>query len=196
MDNIERLQNAFSIAYTNRGCRSGSVAVEDFEAIVGSRREKILVLALAHAMARDRADALHYRLGIPVVALTALVGSSAFANINDLGQGRILVGIGTGLLSISAAVLAALQTFLDYGGQAKAHGAAANRLSALNRRFDWIKRLNKEQRWQGIEELDQLLNTIAEDSPSVSQRWQDQARCIKDQTLQEIGWSRTFPADR
>src|SRR5437660_67037 len=114
--------------------------VESVQVIVTIRREKTSVLAYAHVLARDQSEKRHYQLGVPVVILTALVGTSAFANLSDLGQNKIWVGVITGALSILATVLAALQTFLDYGGDAKAHGAAAKRLNALNRRIDRLAR--------------------------------------------------------
>jgi len=141
---------------------------ESVQTIIANRREKTLVLGQAHAMARDRANRLHYRLGVPVVILVALVGTSAFANLSDVGQSKILIGIATGALSILATVLSALQTFMDYGGLAKAHGAAANRLNALNRRIDRLARLKEDMIWEEVSEIDEALDKIIEESPPAS----------------------------
>ncbi|GEP61953.1 SLATT domain-containing protein [Reyranella soli] len=83
---------------------------EYFEA----KRFALQVLARAHAMNADKLERWHYWLGVPVVILTTIVGTTAFASLSDLGNTRVLIAVGTGALSVSAAVLAALQTFFAF----------------------------------------------------------------------------------
>jgi pyruvate/2-oxoacid:ferredoxin oxidoreductase alpha subunit len=88
------------------------------------------------------ADRLHRRrllVGIPVVVLTTLVGTSAFASISkaqgDSIQGltidpdAVLVLVGT--ISVLAAVLSSLQTFLRYATRAEGYRIAAIRYETL-----------------------------------------------------------------
>jgi hypothetical protein len=65
---------------------------------------------------------LNYLLGVPVVVLTTFVGTSVFATLQeDVNTSlRILVGA----VSVFAAVLASLQTFLRYPERAEKHRIA------------------------------------------------------------------------
>jgi hypothetical protein len=74
------------------------------------------------------------QLGLPVVILTTLVGTSAFATFNDTTSNRAKVLVGT--VSILAAVLAGIQTFLGYSQVAERHRIAATRYATLRRRIE------------------------------------------------------------
>jgi hypothetical protein len=74
------------------------------------------------------------RLGLPVVILTTVVGTSAFATFNDTTSNRAKVLVGT--VSILAAVLAGIQTFLGYSQVAERHRIAATRYATLRRRIE------------------------------------------------------------
>jgi hypothetical protein len=83
---------------------------------------------------QTRADAtrrLYLLLGVPVVALTTLVGTSVFATFNETPSQMAKFFVGA--LSNLAAVLAAIQTFLSYGQLTERHRTAASRY-ASNRR--------------------------------------------------------------
>ena len=73
-------------------------------------------------------------LGLPVVIMTTLVGTSAFATFNeDSGpEAKILVGV----ISIAAAVLASIQTFLGYSQVAERHRIAATRYANARRTIE------------------------------------------------------------
>ena len=59
---------------------------------------------------------LNYLLGIPVVCLSALAGTSAFASLQADTTSEV-IQIATGLVSMAAAILASLQTFLRFSEQ-------------------------------------------------------------------------------
>jgi len=73
-------------------------------------------------------------LGLPVVIMTTLVGTSAFATFNESSgpEAKILVGV----ISISAAVLASIQTFLGYSQVAERHRIAATRYATTRRAIE------------------------------------------------------------
>jgi hypothetical protein len=75
----------------------------------------------------------HVALGIVVILLSTIVGSSTFISLSDMGQDNPVVIFGTGVLSIIAAFLAALQTFLNWSEKAQAHKLSASKYSALRR---------------------------------------------------------------
>ena len=84
-----------------------------------------------HYALADRLSLLNKALGIPVVMLTTLVGTSVFATLQETVNTatRIAAGIAIAL----AAVLASLQTFLGLGERAEKNRAAAENWSAIRR---------------------------------------------------------------
>jgi hypothetical protein len=73
-------------------------------------------------------------LGIPVIILTTIVGTAIFASLQN--QAAVIWRIATGLLSVLAATLAALQTFFNFSGEAERHESVAVGYSQLRRQFD------------------------------------------------------------
>jgi hypothetical protein len=100
-------------------------------ALAAERLRKARMLGVAHGMAADWADALNKWLGVPVVILTSLVGTSVFASLLDLGKSQVAVAIVTAVLSVLAAVLAAVQTFFNFASSAQAHAKASNRFQSI-----------------------------------------------------------------
>ncbi len=87
---------------------------------------------IAHAKAAANFRRRGRLLGVPVVILTTIVGTSIFATISEQAISdtwKIIAGLMSGL----AAVLAALQTFLNYGVLAEKHNIASIAFGALRR---------------------------------------------------------------
>lgn len=83
--------------------------------------------------ARDRHDEAARRyamarlaLGVPSLVVSTVVGTSVFAALSSSVAPPFWVGV----LSMLAAVLAALQTFMDFGGRSDKHRHAAVRYKA------------------------------------------------------------------
>lgn len=74
-------------------------------------------------------DRRNYQLGIPVVVLSAIVGTSVFASVSL--DPSLYAKIGVGLISILVAVLGSLQTFLRLAERAEKHREAGARFGAL-----------------------------------------------------------------
>ena len=88
-------------------------------------------------------DAARYKhkntlLGTLVVVFSSVVGTSLFASLDEdaTGTGSGSLQIALGLTSVAAAVLAALQTFLDYAAKSAKHLEAATKLSALKKEIE------------------------------------------------------------
>jgi hypothetical protein len=96
--------------------------------------ERADAAAATHYAAANRFTSRNYLLGIPVVVLTTLVGTSVFASIaEDVNtRWRIVVGV----TSVIAAVLASLQTFLSYADRAEQHRIAGDNWSAIRREIN------------------------------------------------------------
>lgn len=97
-------------------------------------RVKACIARDAHYKQAKILQVRHIKLGVPVVVLSTLVGTSIFASLEHapLSWVKVLVG----LLSISCSVLAALQTFHNYSQQSERHRATAIRFSAIVRKIE------------------------------------------------------------
>lgn len=76
----------------------------------------------AYYEAARQPDGRHYWFGIRVVTLTAIVGTAVFASISKSPNKDIQILVG--MLSILAAVLSALQTFLRFSARAEKYRVA------------------------------------------------------------------------
>ena len=87
-----------------------------------------------------RLSSRNVQLGIPVVALSTFVGTSVFATLQEDVPPylRILVGG----ISVTAAVLASLQTFLRFAERAERHRVAADSWSAIRREISQMLALH------------------------------------------------------
>ncbi|WP_109482416.1 SLATT domain-containing protein [Paraburkholderia sp. C35] len=121
----------------------------------------------------DMADLLAARnrlFGIGVTVVSAVVGTTVFLSLvasSDSPWVRLVVG----LVSIAAAVSAALQTFLRYAERAEEHRAAGARYGAVRRRLEAIYARDPGARdGHYVSEVREVLDRLAEDSPSVPPR--------------------------
>jgi Petal formation-expressed len=89
----------------------------------------------AHSRAASLFNGRNVALGIPTVILTAITGTSIFATTAATPE---WVSIATGIMSLTAAVLAALQTFLRYSELAEKHRAAAQSYGNLRRETEEV----------------------------------------------------------
>jgi hypothetical protein len=85
----------------------------------------------AHYALAGRLAGRNIQLGVPVVVLTTIIGTSVFATLQkEVGTGwRLAIGV----VSVLAAVLASVQTFLRFAERAEQHRAAAENWAAIRR---------------------------------------------------------------
>jgi hypothetical protein len=118
-------------------------------------------IRLSH-IAQSKAAAQHTRmhrvLGIPVVIATTVVGTTVFATLGQ--QQHIAVVVTTGLLSVAAAVLSSLQTFLSYSASAERHKFAAVKYGMLRRELE-----------QFLEDRDDSQEVLKEFMSNFRARW-------------------------
>jgi hypothetical protein len=130
----------------------------------------------AHYASADLFRLLNYCVGVPAVVFASIVGTAIFADLaND--RPRALV---VGTVSILAAVLAALQTFLRFSERAAQHATAADWYSAIRRGIEQTLHLPIESRGRAKECLDEIrkeMNRVTQDSPELSIRlWKREAK--------------------
>jgi hypothetical protein len=110
--------------------------------------------AEVHFQAAEGLSRWNLFLGIPVVVLSAIVGTSVFATLTD--DVNVGLRIAAGTVSVIAAVLASVQTFLRFGARAEQHRVAAERWSAIRREIEKVRALSAEQ----VGDLKQLLDDV------------------------------------
>src|SRR5262245_44779944 len=93
----------------------------DARALLTDWHSRMYAAQTGHYERADRFRVLHYLLGIPVVVLTTLAGTTLFAS---LGKKVGPVGVAVAVTTLLGAVLASIQTFLRLGEAAANHGHA------------------------------------------------------------------------
>jgi hypothetical protein len=137
-------------------------------------------MARAQYLAGKRSNVMHQTLGIPVVILTAAVGATIFATFGSTPQSRWVIGIG--LLSLLAAILSALQTFLGYAQRAERNRTSAAAYGQLKRDLDLLVMQFKVTPPTAAKALDALrpeiqrFALIEKESGSVADRFYNRAR--------------------
>jgi len=87
-----------------------------------------------HQLSAEKTHISHLWLGVPVVIFTTIVGTGAFAAINQDTNDFWKVAAGT--FSIIAAILASMQTFFGFGEKSDRHRMAATRYAATRRSIE------------------------------------------------------------
>jgi hypothetical protein len=124
-----------------------------------------------------------------VVVATTVVGTSAFAAINNSGTNAGWK-VAAGVLSIFAAVLAAVQTFLGFGDRSERHRIAATRYASIRRSIELALARRDAQ---AIDRIRIDMDRIGGPSPQIGQkRWDQAAQIAKEQISR---WRRGETAD-
>lgn len=137
----------------------------------------IKISHISHSRATAHYKRLGRGLGIPVLILTTVVGTAVFTAIaspNGYSTGLQLLA---GLLSMGAAVLSGLQTFLNYGELAERHREAAVKYGGLRREIEEIISFtpNEDELKPIMTALRTRWNALDVEAPSVPQKIHDSA---------------------
>jgi hypothetical protein len=132
-----------------------------------------------------RYDRLHLLLGIPAISVSAVVGTAVFASL-AAERDHVLATILVGLLSVAAAVLASLQTFLKYSELAERHKLAGARFADLKHKIELIAVFqphHAEALRVQLAEVEQRWESVREESPNIPAKiW---SRIEKEMTLEK-----------
>lgn len=107
-------------------------------------------------------------LGVPVIVLTTIVGTAVFTSIAH-GSQSPEVKLSLGLLSVLAAVLSSLQTFMKLPEKAELHRKFGAKYGSIRRRLEQVysDREGQQITHQVLELLNRELSAIAEEAPDV-----------------------------
>lgn len=123
---------------------------------------------LSHYEMASRLTKKNLWMGVPVIAITALVGTSAFGSIvADLVP--LWAKVAAGSASVFAAVLASLQTFFKFSERAEHHKTFAAKFGAVRRELETLHASGKVAHEANIVNvLREKLDRLAEEAPAVS----------------------------
>lgn len=132
---------------------------------------------IANYNAANRFAKRHYCIGIPTVISSAIVATSVFA---ALGQKvDLYVQILVGSISVTAAILAGLQTFLKHDELALKHREIAAKYGSVKRQLDQeIAKLNAEEdiSQQTVSTIREQMDALSAEGPVVPKDIWERAR--------------------
>jgi hypothetical protein len=127
--------------------------------------------ACQHAYYAEAERFRHWHLwfGVPSVILSSVVGTAVFATLASQEIGTYK-RVAVALVSIAAAVLTGLQTFLRLAENASAHAVAAGWYSAIKRDIEQVQAHRPEERGHARECINVLrkeINKAGQKSPEL-----------------------------
>lgn len=129
---------------------------------------------------------LHYYLGIPSIFLSTLVGTSIFATL-EKHDGDKWMHITVGLVSVLAAGLSTIQTFLRFEERAERHRTAGTQYSRLGRMMEQFYLLYHSydilELHRLISEIREELDDLDKNSPEIPQNvWSKRDELVSSST--------------
>ena len=151
------------------------------EALLKDWRQRTAAASEAHYKLASALRRKNLMLGVPVVVFSSSVGTSLFATLAD--PNAVIppaFKIAIGLISLVAAILAALQTFLRFGERAEKHVVAADWYAAVRRDIDQLLALSAKERGTPKSCFDRLrkeMSKVGQQSPEIGDRlWKVMAK--------------------
>lgn len=136
---------------------------------------------LAHYECARRFERLHLWLGLPAIALSTLVGTAVFSSLEKTTDFRVQIVVG--LLSVTAAVLTGLQTFLRYAELAERHRIAGARFANLKHRMELLSTLppaTEADMRVALASIEESWAKLREESPTLPTRvWKQIERTVE-----------------
>lgn len=125
--------------------------------------KRVATVAHGHYRAALRFSRLNFWFGIPSVVLATIVGTAVFASLQQ--KPELWIQIVVGLMSIVAAIFAALQSFLGYGEKAEKHRVAGAKYNGIGRELELL--LSQDQDWSALDSIRTRIDALAQDSPHI-----------------------------
>jgi hypothetical protein len=121
--------------------------------------------SFAHYTAEARYSKFHYVIGIPAATLAAIVGTSVFASLDTAVDTRTKIVIG--MISIIAAILTGVQTFLRYSERAERHRKTAVDYGSIRREIEQVLVYPNTVSTETVAAIRKRLDETAEIAPNV-----------------------------
>lgn len=125
---------------------------------------------LSHQLMAERLSSVHRWLGMLTIAITAGAGATTLlATLGDVS--KVVIG----LLTLLAAILSSLQTFLKLEDRTNLHRISGAGYGQVRRKLELAMTLENPEKEIRLKETEAELNKLATESPSVSKRIFDAA---------------------
>jgi hypothetical protein len=120
----------------------------------------------SHFLASHRYARYNYLIGVPTIALTAIVGTSVFASLSTTTK-QVAATVAIGAISMTAALLSSLQTFLGFAERADRHRDAGVKYGVIGRLMELILDENALPDDTAAKSLKKELDDLAASSPKI-----------------------------
>lgn len=138
--------------------------MDDVNDLIDEWYKRVSVTQLAHYLSADYFGSRKYKLGIPSIVLATFAGTSVFATLSD--QPNLYLQVAVGAASVTAAVLASLQTFMGYSERAEKHRLAGAKYGALGRHLETMKTHPDSITSEELTKIRKSLDALAYESPN------------------------------
>jgi hypothetical protein len=147
----------------------------DIAELIGHWRLRVHRMQIAHYDSEALFSRRHLWLGLPVILLSTIVGTSVFSTLQktELPVDGVDLRILVGLLSVAAAALAGLQTFLRYAERAEKHRVAGARFASLKTKIELISCLppgNPNELEKALSQFQHSWTQLSEETPAIPPR--------------------------
>lgn len=132
---------------------------------------------IANYKAGNLASQWNYLLGVPTVILSATVGTSVFAALGNKVDASVQIAVGA--ISVLAAALAALQTFLKFGERSQKFKSTAAEYGAVKRQIDQLLSNPNEINPSVLDRVRERMDTLAKEGPEIPQRIWSHAMVVR-----------------
>lgn len=141
-------------------------------------KQRCGLTSFAHHRVQAKYDKRHIRLGVSLMICTTAMGTSSFA---ELGESQPVVGALIVVLTISAGILAGIQTFLDYKTVGEKHKVAASGWEDLRWEIESVLASTPEDRDIARTELtkvNEAAKKLRKQSPTIHNDHWDEAKSV------------------
>lgn len=141
-----------------------------YEKLLKTWESDLWIICHSHYEAAGIAAKKNYRLGVPTIIISAIVGTAIFSTLES--SPGTYIKIITGLLSISAVVLSSLQTFLNWSEKAEIHREAGAKFGSLLKELEQKKAFlqNQDDIEKWTESFRKRWDNLSLESPSIPKK--------------------------
>jgi hypothetical protein len=159
--------------YELAGGNKKPIAWDDgLERVLDHWHRRVWAASIAHYRKASRLRRANVWVGLPVVVLSAVVGTSLFATLNE-ERLPFTLRVVVGAVSVGAAVLSAVQTFLAYGQQAEKHGVAGDWYAAIRRDIEEVRDFPRGKRGDArtvLRDIRRDMNKVGSQFPAIGEK--------------------------
>lgn len=122
----------------------------------------------AHYEASKQLARANYTFGIPVVVISTFVGTAVFATLEKASGTEFRITVGC--ISVLAAVLSSLQTFLRFSERSEKHRAVGVRYGSIRREIELLQASAQPYDPKRLSEVKEKIDSISTEAPELSER--------------------------